>query len=112
MAEEFVRGEIHIFADDPSVYIPLIDEQIVLLITYDEVSRAIQEDRKKIYTTELMFLSHLWIKAGWDIILYDNKYVIKFDDNYIDLIGARNTPMSYYYMLELYRSGDLYQTSD
>lgn len=111
MPDEFKRGEIHIFTEDPYKYISILPQntQIRLLITYDEVMSAIEDDQKIIYTTQLYFLSHMWIKAGYDLILYDKGCTIKFDDTYLDIAELRYNPAPYFYMISLYTWGELYQ---
>lgn len=107
--KQFQRGEIHIFTEDPSKYSEILPKQIMLYITLEEVTDAIERNQKLIFTTQIYFLSHMWIKAGYDLILYDNGCTIKFGDEYLDLMGLRYHPQSYYYMQELLMWGDLYQ---
>ena len=107
MSETFTRGELHIFTDNPMDY--GLPQGTLILVTYADTMDCISENRKVIYTTQLSVLSHLWIKAGYDIYLYDNGYVIKFDDAYLDLINARYNPLPYEYMQDLYRWDNLYQ---
>lgn len=110
MSNSFIRGELHIFTDNPILYVPLIGKEFIVLDTYADVTDAIVNNEKEIYTTQLHFLSHLWIKAGYDIYLYNNYDVVKFDEGYLELINASYNPLPYYYMISLYTIGELYQT--
>ena len=111
MSNSFIRGELHIFIDDPIMYLPLIGKEFMVLDTYADVTDAILNNQKEIYTTQIHFLSHLWIKAGYDIYLYNNYEVVKFDEEYLEVIDASYNPLSYYYMISLYTIGELYQTN-
>ena len=110
------RKEIHIFADSPNIYasaLPgLFDGSISILFTYDEFADAITKSQKAVYTTQICALSHVFIRMGYDIYLYDNGNIIRFGETYLNGMEEANDIYSYdfYYMLTLYKMGILYNT--
>ena len=56
MSNSFIRGELHIFIDDPIMYLPLIGKEFMVLDTYADVTDAILNNQKEIYTTQLHLL--------------------------------------------------------
>ena len=110
MSELYKRGELHIITDNPMDY--ELPQGVLILVTYTDTIDALCRDQKIIYTTQLAVLSHLWIKAGYDIFLYDNEYTVLFGDEYLDAIDGRYNALPYDYMQTLYMWGDLYQIPD
>ena len=109
------RKELHIFIDEPTIYAELIpelyDDSIDILYTYEEFADAISCFDDQIFTTQIIALSHVFIRLGYDIYLYDNSNIIKFGELYLELLEEEQPIQSYgyYYMLDLYRLGELYQ---
>ena len=109
------RKQLHIFIDNPVIYAGLLPEiydgSINILYTYEEFADAISHFDKQIFTTQIIALSHMFIRLGYDIYLYDNNSIIKFGEDYLKLLEYEQSIQTYgyYYMLDLYKFGELYQ---
>ena len=109
------RKQLHIFVDEPVIYAGILPElydgSIDVLYTYEEFADAISCFEEQIFTTQIVALSHVFIRLGYDIYLYDNSNIIKFGEVYLELLEEERPIQSYgyYYMLDLYRLGELYQ---
>ena len=110
---KFIRGQLHIFIDNPMNYAPILPAELKGLkvyASYDDTNDALKRGDKLVCTMQVFFLSHLWIKAGYDIFLYVDGCTVIFDDEYVNMMGLNEWPVSYYYMQDLFRIGELYQT--
>ena len=110
---ENIRNQLHIFADNPLKYKELIgDFEFDISVTYDDTANKISTFEKIIYTTQLVFLSHYMIRMGYDIFLYKDGMIILFGEDYLEEIinSGEYMDYSYYYMIDMYRIGELYQT--
>lgn len=97
------RGVIYVYATDPYEY-ELGEHDIdKVYTTYKDTADAITRGDKEIHTTQMCFMSHMFIKAGWDIVLLDGEYEVVFDQE--SIIGY---PEYYHHMLDMYRIGELY----
>ena len=104
------RDQLYIFDHEPSVHeiyqLDGFDKGVNILTGYKETADAILQMQHIIYTTQMSFLQHFFIKFGYDIILcLEDGYTVTFDEN--DLIEFDDADQ--YYMLKLYNIGDLYK---
>jgi len=110
------RKQLHIFIDNPNKYVAFLPNngKINILCTYDAFADCITNNVKIIYTTQLAALSHIFIRIGYDITLYDNDFVINFGEDYLNSIkiGAPSEFHNFYYMQDMYRIGELYQIDE
>ena len=95
-----MRGKLYIYVTEPETFLrcPYI------CCTYNETAEAIARGDKEIRTFQMAFLSHLFIKAGWDIIIVEGKYEYVFTEEWVD----KFPPMDFYGMLNSWKSGELY----
>lgn len=100
---DFMRGKLYIYTEEPEIFQMKYDNDF-LYHDYRETAEAIARGDKIIRTLQMDFMSHAWIKAGWDIVIIDNGYEIEFKPEHV--VGW---PMDYYYMLNLWKVGELYQ---
>ena len=49
-------------------------------------------------------MSHLFIKAGWDIIIVEDKYEYVFTEEWVN----KFPPMDFYAMFNCWKAGELY----
>ena len=95
-----MRGKLYIYITEPVSYLrcPYI------CCTYNETAEAIARGDKEIRTFQLAFMSHLFIKAGWDIIIVEDKYEYVFTEEWVN----KFPPMDFYAMFNCWKAGELY----
>lgn len=109
MEKQTKRKEIYIWTSVPS---PDVLHPQFLLVGYLETAKALTEtNHPVIHTTQIVFLDHMWILAGYDLYLCDKNLVYKFGEQTLSEIMRTfpngNIPRNY--LLDQYRWGMLTQ---
>lgn len=96
-----MRGKLYIYVDEPHNFI----HQPYICCTYAETADEITRGTKEIRTFQLAFMSHIFIKAGWDIIIVDGNYQFIFTEEWVDKFPVDD----FYAMFNSWKMGMLYE---
>lgn len=95
-----MRKNLYIHVDEPNFFV----QQPYICCTYDETAKAIANGDDEVHTFQLAFMSHLFIRAGYDLHIMDHNYDFTFTEEWMNKFP--NT--DFYAMFNLWKMGELY----
>ena len=97
-----MRDKLYIYTEEPTHFNP----NIKIIFGYKETCEALTNMQHEIHTLQISFLSHFWIKFGYDIHLVDGPFEIVFDEKTLGMFPKYG---AYHMMYDMYNTGVLYQ---